>query len=1358
MKKTLLILFILVSLVASAQTPPISGSSGTDKGAWLTKGVPLSDSGFWNRYSFPDTTAANKGLLKNCPGIEIRVGDTLKYLRNQATTAWILVSGKGGSGGSVTASNGLTSVNGDIQLFGTTTQNDTIKIGTRKFVISNGSTGSTFAGLTMDFTNPGGGNGAIMLLDSRSLAGTGIGYLGMDPGNVKFYVENFNTPTVSANVGIAYASTAAGFTAKLTNANITSQWFLGAGTNPFADSSLMIRVVSGNGIQFCADNGSGGGYFWFKNSAVNLSGVYGGFAAGGNFAVGTMTAPYKFNVNGDGNITSSLWFNPQTGRVVGTTNTPTLVNPGTLFVVATDSSEYVVLGSASNNGSWLKTVGNNISDVIRGGIDAEIHYGQNTDAPFRIHFATYSGSQENRYWFQRNKFIAEVSDSISFQAPAYKLAGMPTGTKAFVLMQDANGYTYKADTTGLFGGGGSTLTLQQVFATESDAAQMTADLNEVKITLGGSVGVAKSFYLGASDLSDDVRFFISNNGTGKGTFELAANDSVNNISYTISNSNSNKNIALQANATGIHLTTLNIYPDSMTLDQTSGAYRFQAVPYGSIDTTTYKPASLDVNGRFRRMNSWAQVVGPLTWQRTLTAGSTLTGDNTIAGGGFNFTFNNASSLSLNSTVESIFRHSGGTAAYTRMYQSFNGADKPYTDIEAVNAAATIISQIHVGVDSIKITPPSGLVNILTLRSGYIDTSIYKPLARKSTTGDIVQMNSWAQVSGGGGGTNIYNSDGTLSGNRSLSGNDLYSLEFDHLSSFRVHTVSGPELSLSDSIRIPILGQSNDTTGRKILTRNSATGALTWSNWIGGGGGSGTVTNVATGLGLSGGPITSTGTIIADTSYLVNKSTAQVIAAIKNFTGVQNFTNGFTTAASAATSGTFMRGNGTAYVASTLTIPNTSTANRVVYSTATSTYGESANFTFDGSNAVLSGGVTAASFQTLATAANGNFQTGSGTGAASSTSTPLQLPGPGANNAYRVQINGNVNGTPAANSDYGQFTVGGGLWIEASGGTHPHGYGMYIASSTVTNAGGATDTLVGLEIAGPPTGVTAATGSWNTIHNRGDVLIKYGSLNLGFTGGATGLLKLFGVTSGIVSIQSAAAAGTYTLTLPTTDGNANEYLQTDGNGVLTWAAGASGVSGVGTINSVGKSANGAVVSGSNIILQTVDASFPGLMTSAQKARLDSNYYIITPVTGVQVAKQVSVDTLRIKSLVAGNSMTITNNGDSTITIGTTFNPTVQTLTDASTITWDVTSGGNSAVTLGATGRTLSITNPVAGNTYTIRVIQDGTGSRTITTWPTNTKWPANGTAPTLTTTASRYDIITFYYDGTNYYGNYNLNYN
>lgn len=44
----------------------------------------------------------------------------------------------------------------------------------------------------------------------------------------------------------------------------------------------------------------------------------------------------------------------------------------------------------------------------------------------------------------------------------------------------------------------------------------------------------------------------------------------------------------------------------------------------------------------------------------------------------------------------------------------------------------------------------------------------------------------------------------------------------------------------------------------------------------------------------------------------------------------------------------------------------------------------------------------------------------------------------------------------------------------------------------------------------------------------------------------------GTTSGVVTVTTAAAAGTWTMTLPTTAGGANQFLQTNGAGVLTWA--------------------------------------------------------------------------------------------------------------------------------------------------------------------------------------------------------------
>jgi hypothetical protein len=80
---------------------------------------------------------------------------------------------------------------------------------------------------------------------------------------------------------------------------------------------------------------------------------------------------------------------------------------------------------------------------------------------------------------------------------------------------------------------------------------------------------------------------------------------------------------------------------------------------------------------------------------------------------------------------------------------------------------------------------------------------------------------------------------------------------------------------------------------------------------------------------------------------------------------------------------------------------------------------------------------------------------------------------------------------------------------------------------------------------------------------------------------------------------------------------------------------------------------------------------------------------------------------------------------------------QTLTDGATVSWDMSLGYNAKVTLGG-NRTLTVSNPVLGIDYSLAVIQDGTGSRTVT-WPSSFDWGTAG-APTLTTTASKVDQI------------------
>jgi len=86
----------------------------------------------------------------------------------------------------------------------------------------------------------------------------------------------------------------------------------------------------------------------------------------------------------------------------------------------------------------------------------------------------------------------------------------------------------------------------------------------------------------------------------------------------------------------------------------------------------------------------------------------------------------------------------------------------------------------------------------------------------------------------------------------------------------------------------------------------------------------------------------------------------------------------------------------------------------------------------------------------------------------------------------------------------------------------------------------------------------------------------------------------------------------------------------------------------------------------------------------------------------------------------------------------------TLTDGSSITWNASTEDVAKVTL-AGNRTLgSASSGTTGQFISLLIIQDGTGSRTLT-WNAAYEFAAD-TAPTLTTTASKGDLFVFRYNG------------
>ena len=92
----------------------------------------------------------------------------------------------------------------------------------------------------------------------------------------------------------------------------------------------------------------------------------------------------------------------------------------------------------------------------------------------------------------------------------------------------------------------------------------------------------------------------------------------------------------------------------------------------------------------------------------------------------------------------------------------------------------------------------------------------------------------------------------------------------------------------------------------------------------------------------------------------------------------------------------------------------------------------------------------------------------------------------------------------------------------------------------------------------------------------------------------------------------------------------------------------------------------------------------------------------------------------------------------------LNYTESTLTDQATVTWDASTQDVCKLTLGGNRTMAAPTNNTTGQFISILVIQDGTGSRTLT-WNAVFEF-ASDTAPTLTTTASLGDVFVFRYNG------------
>jgi len=154
---------------------------------------------------------------------------------------------------------------------------------------------------------------------------------------------------------------------------------------------------------------------------------------------------------------------------------------------------------------------------------------------------------------------------------------------------------------------------------------------------------------------------------------------------------------------------------------------------------------------------------------------------------------------------------------------------------------------------------------------------------------------------------------------------------------------------------------------------------------------------------------------------------------------------------------------------------------------------------------------------------------------------------------------------------------------------------------------------------------------------------------------------------------------------------------------------------------------------NLAFDTANAAFA-------KANLANNNASNTVLkTGDTMTGTLVVPTVNVSSNLRATGGTIDI---------TSANILSQTLTDASTISWDTSLGQIATVTLGS-NRTLANATNLRVGAYILHVIQDGTGGRTLT-FSNQYRFTGN-IAPPLTANANSRDIFSFVSDGTRLYG-------
>ncbi len=251
-----------------------------------------------------------------------------------------------------------------------------------------------------------------------------------------------------------------------------------------------------------------------------------------------------------------------------------------------------------------------------------------------------------------------------------------------------------------------------------------------------------------------------------------------------------------------------------------------------------------------------------------------------------------------------------------------------------------------------------------------------------------------------------------------------------------------------------------------------------------------------------------------------------------------------------------------------------------------------------------------------------------------------------------------------------------------------------------------------------------------------------------TGDVTGT----GTGSFGATLASVGTAGTY------------RSVTTDGKGRVTAGTNPTTLAGYGitdayaSSNPSGYTANaGTVTSASVVAANGVSGS---VATATTTPAITLTLGAITPssvaATGAVSGSNLSGTNTGDQTSVSGNAGTATAlqtartiNGtpfDGTANITTWSAPAIGSVTaSGASVTVDVTGRDVFRLTMGASVTALTLTGAVDGQKIVLEVVQDATGSRTMT-WPSNVRFGTDITAAVLTTAASKTDRVGLMYNG------------